>query len=349
MAKQVVVICSSQMKSQCKVCSSGQYQHQTQQTTCIDCPAGTVRYSNTVDGTSWNGATNNDIANTKADCKVCPSGRYQNEAGTTDCKHCPAGTIRCRQQRITNFGMAKQVVVICSSQMKKDCKVCSSSQYQHQTEQTTCIDCPAGTVRYSDTVDGTSWNGATNNDIANAKADCKVCPSGRYQNEAGTTDYSFPAGTMRAADSAKDNQFWDGQTSSSNMFVADEKADCKVCSSGQYQHQTEQTTCIDCPAGTVRYSDTVDGTSWNGATNNDIANAKADCKVCPSGRYQNEAGTTDCKHCPAGTMRAADSAKDNQFWDGQTSSSNMFVADEKADCRCVLAANTNVKPNKLPA
>ena len=79
-----------------------------------------------------------------------------------------------------------------------------------------------------------------------------------------------------------------------------------VCSSGQYQHQTQQTTCIDCPAGTVRYSNTVDGTSWNGATNNDIANTKADCKVCPSGRYQNEAGTADCNHCPAGTMRAAD-------------------------------------------
>ena len=59
------------------------------------------------------------------------------------------------------------------------------------------------------------------------------------------------------------------------------------------------------------------------ATNNDIADAKADCKVCPSGRYQNEAGTTECKNCPAGTMRAADSANDNKFWDGQTSSSNM--------------------------
>ena len=128
------------------------------------------------------------------------------------------------------------------------------------------------------------------------------------------------------------------------------QTDCIVCPPGEYQHQTQQTACIDCPAGTVRYSDNVDGTSWNGATNNDIADTKADCKVCPSGRYQNEAGTTDCKHCPAGTMRAADSANDNKFWDGQTSSSNMLVADEKADCKdCALAANTNTKPNKLPA
>ena len=193
--------------------------------------------------------------------------------------------------------------------------MCSSGQYQRKTEQTTCIDCPAGTVRYSNTVDGTSWNGATNNDIANAKADCKVCPSGRYQNEAGTTDCKHcPAGAVRAADSAKDNQFWDGQTSSSNMFVADEKADCKVCSSGQYQHQTEQTTCIDCPAGTVRYSDTVDGTSWDGQTNNDIA-VHADCRVCASGMYQNEEGSGECKNCPSGSVREIH-VNDDKVWDG---------------------------------
>ena len=69
---------------------------------------------------------------------------------------------------------------------------------------------------------------------------------------------------MRAADSANDNKFWDGQTSSSNMLVADEKADCKVCSSGQYQHQTQQTTCIDCPAGTARATHDNDDDPWDG-------------------------------------------------------------------------------------
>ena len=78
--------------------------------------------------------------------------------------------------------------------------------------------------------------------------------------------------------------------------------------SGEYQHKLNKLH-IDCPAGTVRYSDNVDGTSWNGATNNDIADTKADCKVCPSGRYQNQAGTTECKHCPAGTVRYFDKKK----------------------------------------
>ena len=68
------------------------------------------------------------------------------------------------------------------------------------------LSCIVGTVRYSDTVDdGTtaSWNGATNNDIADTKADCIVCPSGYYDKiNLEQLNVKFPAGTMRAADNA---------------------------------------------------------------------------------------------------------------------------------------------------
>ena len=57
---------------------------------------------------------------------------------------------------------------------------------------------------------------------------------------------------------------WDGGT---NMNVADAKADCIVCPSGEYQHQTQQTTCIDCPAGTARATHNNDDDPWDGGTN----------------------------------------------------------------------------------
>ena len=153
-------------------------------------------------------------------------------------------------------------------------------------EQTNVIHCPAGTMRAThDNDDDPFWMVQTNNNVADAKADCIVCPSGQYQHQTQqTTCIDCPAGTARATHDNDDDP-WDGGT---NNNVADAEADCIVCPPGEYQHQTQQTTCIDCPAGTVRYSDNVDGNSWNGATNNDIADTKADCKVCPSGRYQNQ-------------------------------------------------------------
>ena len=137
--------------------------------------------------------------------------------------------------------------------------VCSSGQYQHQTQQTACIDCPAGTARATHNNDDDPWDGGTNNNVADAKADCIVCSSGQYQHETQQTAIrkDCPAGTARATHNNDDDP-WDGGT---NMNVADSKANGIVCSSGQYQHETQQTACIDCPSGTVRYSDNVDGTS----------------------------------------------------------------------------------------
>ena len=54
-----------------------------QQTACIDCPAGTVRYSDNVDGNSWNGATNNDIADTKTRLQSLSIWTVPKSAGTT--------------------------------------------------------------------------------------------------------------------------------------------------------------------------------------------------------------------------------------------------------------------------
>ena len=103
---------------------------------------------------------------------------------------------------------------------------------------------------------------------ADDETDCKVCEAGRYQNNERQTDcIDCPAGTRRPSTTGSDGQDWDGSTAMSggNRNVADTKEDCKVCDSGQYQHENKQIECINCPEGTVRYVDTSDNDVWNGA------------------------------------------------------------------------------------
>ena len=46
-----------------------------------------------------------------------------------------------------------------------------------------------------------------------------------------------------------------------------------------------------------------------------VANTKSDCKVCPSGRYQEQDGLMECKNCPEGTIRYNDKYEDSKRWD----------------------------------
>ena len=77
-------------------------------------------------------------------------------------------------QTITNFGMAKQVVVICWLQMKKPIVRCAlAANTNIKLQQTTCIDCPAGTARATHDNDDDPWDGGTNNNVADLhEADC---------------------------------------------------------------------------------------------------------------------------------------------------------------------------------
>ena len=153
-------------------------------------------------------------------------------------------------------------------------KVCPSGMYQQEVGKLECKNCPAGTIRaISSNDDDIHWNGDSGgNDGDRTKADdetdCKVCEAGRYQNNERQTDcIDCPAGTRRPSTTGSDGQDWDGSTAMSggNRNVADTKEDCKVCDSGQYQHENKQTECINCPEGTVRYVDTSDNDVWNGA------------------------------------------------------------------------------------
>ena len=73
----------------------------------------------------------------------------------------------------------------------------------------------------------------------------------RYQNNERQTDcIDCPAGTRRSSTTGSDGHDWDGNIdmSGGNRNVADTKEDCKVCDSGQYQHENKQIECINCPA-----------------------------------------------------------------------------------------------------
>ena len=101
------------------------------------------------------------------------------------------------------------------------------------------------------------WTGRGIGDrlVADTKADCKVCPSGMYQQEIGKLECkNCPAGTIRAISSNDDDIHWNGDSGGNDgdRTKADNETDCKVCEAGRYQNNERQTDCIDCPAGTRR-------------------------------------------------------------------------------------------------
>ena len=132
---------------------------------------------------------------------------------------------------------------------------------------------------------GVSGGGDGNRLVADTKADCKVCPSGMYQNQVGITECkNCPAGTIRAISSNDDDIHWNGDSGGNDgdRTKADDETDCKVCEAGRYQNNERQTDCIDCPAGTRRPSSTgSDGHDWDGSSsgNRNVADTKEDCKV----------------------------------------------------------------------
>ena len=97
---------------------------------------------------------------------------------------------------------------------------------------------------------------------------CSNCPNGYYQNELGSTSCKI------------------GELSCNAGFFSDQTG-CKSCPAGTYSSEVGLTSCPGrCPAGT--YASEVGLSS------------SAECKGCPTGLYQGQAGGTVCDMCPNG-------------------------------------------------
>jgi hypothetical protein len=138
----------------CNACSSGMYQSQSQQTSCITCAAQTfsvkpaqahcsVATSSCARGKfSVSAVLGGKI---RSMCKDCRSGRVQPHASQTSCVICGRGTY----QRYAG---------------QSSCHDCPAGKFQSWHEETRCLECPR--EKYQP---------------FRASVDCAVCPKGKYQ------------------------------------------------------------------------------------------------------------------------------------------------------------------------
>jgi len=110
---------------------------------------------------------------------------------------------------------------------------------------------------------------------------CTKCPSGRYQDETGST------GPCKTCGSGKYNTE-QGQTTKSSCKTCEQGHSCKdasseneqKCPSGTYQDETGSTTCKSCASGMYNFEQ-----------------GQTSCKTCNPGKFS-AAGQLNCTACP---------------------------------------------------
>ena len=288
-------------KEDCKVCDSGQYQHENKQTECINCPEGTVRYVDTSDNDVWNGANVLDTFHefTIGHCEETgdnlissktingPISSYFSDAfqqyvvaATTKCN----SDSNCEYVSVWDDGDYRLYKNACTPGYVT--KTDSSPPDMSVSE----IEC----ARYG-TDNSLTWQGNHHVNINNPKGCFTDGSSNIYYNKAATGVTC--GGTYTCIENGLSNKVYN-------------EVDVIV---------DEQNVVWDGIVGywyPVTYKKIIPVAGTSGELGDRlVANTKSDCKVCPSGRYQEEDGLMECKNCPEGTIRYYDKYEDSKRWD----------------------------------
>lgn len=235
----------------CSNCIPGKYQDEKNLTGCKLCSTGssTKLYK-------------------QSSCEICIQGEYQNDIGQTVCKRCIAG----RYGVIKNATNVTQCSICDEGKWSfaglTKCYPCPSGRSSNQTGLTSgdacapvpigkyasaqgiAIDCPSG--KYQD-VNGSTY--------------CKLCKSGRYNNQIGQTSCNHLCNAGKY--SLEGASYCIECSLGTNSQVGASKCEFDICPSGYYQSFIEGKPCSPCPQG--RFNSLRGGTSIN------------DCKYCSKG------------------------------------------------------------------
>lgn len=208
-------------------------------------------------------------------CRLCPSGRYQNEEGQVECKECPGGKYHN----------------ISGSTSNTDCKVCPNGrQVRHEC-----------TTIYSENIDVQLDNRIIEETVC-SPSKCETCGNGQFSSD-GTPCRTCPEGfgTTNHIHCVECNP---GKYHSNGQ--------CVDCSDGEYQDNYKQTFCKYCPHGygsiqnKTRCHKCTDGTfsdkgvctSCPGGFYQDETGTN-ECKHCPRG-YGDLPYKRACEECKPG-------------------------------------------------
>lgn len=244
----------------CVGCSSGTIQNGSDDSQCVQCPAGTYEdghiscvacpeFTNAPRGSTVC-TCNAGYEESTGSCRECAHGHY-NPGQNSSCQPCPLSTwsgitasVACQpcpeNSASTVTGMTSVQGCVCDGGYAGDsgvCSLCPAGTY-HATTTTTCFDCLAG--KY------TASGGATS---------CVSCGLRANSDDGATTCLCDPAYT-RSGDL------------------------CMPCAAGSFKNSSGNQTCSPCASG--HYS---------------LSAADA-CSVCPADTYQDTEKSTGCKSCP---------------------------------------------------
>ena len=196
-------------------------------------------------------------------CSDCKAGEFLSEEGS-HCQQCPQGTYRMENHTIDDCIPCVQFLqhsttIAAGSETVDDC-VCRQSFILHNG---VCM-CAAGFYAVASA-------GGNQGEIS-----CEITPFGTYTTEPNLQYEPYPCPDLNTSNR--------GSTSIYNCTCMEEKT-CNLCSAGHYFiHDSGNTTCLPCEAGT--YSSSPGFTA---------------CLGCEPGKYQPYANASYCYACADGT------------------------------------------------
>eukprot|EP00935_MAST-01C_sp_MAST-1C-sp1_P001343 g1343.t1 len=293
--------------SDCAVCPAGYYQSATNEESCAACEAG--RYQ---------------ARDSQAFCTVCDGGRYSAAMASTACTDCGAGKYSSSSSTVCTSCEAGKVQ---GRAAQSSCNRCNgaSNQYQNETGRTsckTCAACPAGARKgcggssagyCADCIPG-QYIDAASSSCADCPAgeysstknqkNCTACEAGRYQTKRGQSyckemrpcipgTYDRSNGTNTTADRCAEcpEQYFQTELN---------RDSCIACEPGRYQNKKGKSFCDQVPSDKARRKVELP----SGKVTYDLVECKAgtmakdmECRECPMGKVQPDAGKSACVQC----------------------------------------------------
>ncbi|KAK3789280.1 hypothetical protein RRG08_001670 [Elysia crispata] len=312
--------------NQCEQCPYGQYQPDQWQESCLSCPSG---YTTFVQGATTDSLCLLDcdpgtyLAVSTNSCLPCEQGFYRDKSSPIQvtCVQCQEGftTVSTASDQasdcIRNCTAGYRIITLQNG--AQDCEVCPQGFYQSEPYQDSCDLCPGQTsTRQTASTDVTQCEAYCDSgfEIIAGTDNCQACEVGYYKDN---SDDIFgacalcPGGEFITSASAAVSVADCNIRNCSAGSFRNGQNQCEQCTTGTYQPEKWQTSCLDCPEDTT--------TGGPGATSSNQCFSSCplgkeliggSCEECPIGFYKDVEGSDSaCTECPTGFITAETGAQ----------------------------------------
>eukprot|EP00935_MAST-01C_sp_MAST-1C-sp1_P000342 g342.t1 len=289
---------------------SGTYQSERGKLYCSQCVAGSITNTGDKSGATACIACPADKYSTSSNmtaCVACPSGKHQPSKGQGLCKSCKAGkySTAAGSRNVTDCiaCVAGKYAAAAGSSL---CTTCPTSKYQTEGGQSYCSQCEAGSITGKGTGTGArSCDGCAAGRYSKASTaeECDLCPHGYYNHGNSSFCISKELCIPGTYDRSDGTDITAGRCKKCpEQYFQPElnQPSCIACEGGQYQNKKGKSFCDQVPSDKALQR--VESTS--GQVTYDLVGCEAgsaakdmQCRECPVGKVQPDAGKSACVQC----------------------------------------------------